>query len=287
MRPPDPGADARHLRLNPNVTVENRVTRARHLLELASTKGPGLFVRMMDHDPPPQKPLVQNRLLQALPFELLSLLQPQLEEVALANGDRIVVANEPITYAYFLKDGLVSLTLNSLEHGPFEVALVGRDGMLSTALVLGVEHTPFDAVVRVPGVALRIGAGALRQAMAQSGVLREVLMRYVQVLMVWTSHMALANRRQKTEARLALWLLLASDRLDGNDIPITHEILSLLLGTHRPGVTVALHELEEGQMIATRRGQITILDRSRLIKLAGDSYGLAEAEYERLIGPFG
>ncbi|WP_238304394.1 helix-turn-helix domain-containing protein, partial [Methylobacterium gregans] len=82
------------------------------------------------------------------------------------------------------------------------------------------------------------------------------------------------------------WLLLATDRIDGSEIVMTHEALAQVLGTHRPGITVALHELERAEMIATRRGQITVTDRPRLIRAAGESYGLAEAEYKRLIGPF-
>ena len=228
---------------------------------------------------PAQTPTVQNRLLRALPSEVLSLMLPLLEEVPLAAGERVVTAGEPIPHAWFFESGLASVMLHTAERGSYETLVVGRDGMVSTALVLGVE-------VRVPGTALRIGAGALRQMMVQSGVLREVLMRYVQVAMLWMSQMALSNRRHRIEERLAHWLLLATDRIDGSEIVMTHEALAQVLGTHRPGITVALHELERAQMIATRRGQITVIDRARLIRAAGESYGLAEAEYKRLIGPF-
>ncbi len=235
---------------------------------------------------PAQTPTVQNRLLRALPGEVLSLMLPLLEEVPLAAGERVVTAGEPIPHAWFFESGLASVMLHTAERGSYETLVVGRDGMVSTALVLGVEHMPVDVEVRVPGTALRIGAGALRQMMVQSGVLREVLMRYVQVAMLWMSQMALSNRRHRIEERLAHWLLLATDRIDGSEIVMTHEALAQVLGTHRPGITVALHELERAQMIATRRGQITVIDRARLSRAAGESYGLAEAEYKRLIGPF-
>ncbi len=235
---------------------------------------------------PLQAPLVENRLLRALPIEVFNQMLPQFEEVVLAVGERIVMANEPIPHAYFIESGLASVTMAIADRGTLEVAVVGRDGMVSTALVLGIEHTPLTVEVRVPGRALRIGAGALRQAMAQSSALRDILLRYVQVVTLWTSQMALANRHHSVEERLALCLLLASDRLDEGRVIVTHEMLALMLGMHRPRVTVALHELERTRMIVMRRGQITIRDRSKLVDLAGSSYGLAEAEYERLIGPF-
>jgi CRP-like cAMP-binding protein len=241
-------------------------------------------------DPPPTasataQPAVQNRLLRALAPEDLDGLRPHLESVPLDLGARIAAANTPIRQIYFPESGLASVSLATGEGVRLEVAILGREGMVSPALVLGVDRTPFDTEIRVPGHALRLEADLLRSAMARSEGLRALLLRYVQVATLWTSQTALSNRRHKTEERLARWLLLVHDRLDGDDLAITHEILSTMLGVHRPGVTVAVHELESGGMIATRRGLITILDRDKLVRLAGTSYGFAEAEYERLVGP--
>ncbi|KAB1074344.1 Crp/Fnr family transcriptional regulator [Methylobacterium planeticum] len=229
---------------------------------------------------------IQNRLLRALAPEDLDRLRPHLEGVPLDLGTRIIAANTPIRQVYFPESGLASVSLSTGEGGRLEVAILGRDGMVSPALLLGVDRTPFDTEIRVSGQALRLDAEVLAAAVARSEGLRALLLRYVQVVNLWTSQTALSNRRHKTEERLARWLLLVHDRIEGNDLAITHEILSMMLGVHRPGVTVAVHELESGGMIATRRGVITVLDRDKLVRLAGTSYGFAEAEYERLVGPF-
>ncbi|MER2266888.1 Crp/Fnr family transcriptional regulator [Methylobacterium oxalidis] len=230
-------------------------------------------------------PAIRNRLLRTLPAEDLALLRGRAETVAVEPGMRLAPANAPMTDAYFLESGLASVSLATADGSRLEVGITGREGLVSPALVLGVERTPFETEVRVGGQALRLGAETLREAMARSEILRRLLMRYVQVVTLWTSQTALSNRRHKTEERLARWLLLVHDRLDGDDLALTHETLSTMLGVHRPGVTVAVHELESGGMIATKRGLITILDRDKLVRLAGTSYGFAEAEYERLIGP--
>jgi len=241
-----------------------------------------------DSPPPPvaaAAPAVQNRLLRALAPDDLDLLRPHLESVPLDAGAHIIAANAQITQIYFPESGLASVSLTTAEGGRLEVAIVGRDGLVSPALILGVDRTPFDTEVRVPGHALRLGADTLRNAMVRSETLRALLLRYMQVVTLWTSQTALSNRRHKTEERLARWLLLVHDRLDGDELAITHETLSTMLGVHRPGVTVAVHELESSGMIATKRGLITILDRTKLVNLASTSYGFAESEYERLVGP--
>ncbi|MDR7040181.1 MULTISPECIES: Crp/Fnr family transcriptional regulator [Methylobacterium] len=230
-------------------------------------------------------PTVRNRLLRVLPPEDLALLRGRAETVSVEAGARLANANAPMGDAFFPESGLASVSLATVEGSRLEVGITGREGMVSPAFVLGVERTPFETEVRIGGQALRVGAEALREAMARSETLRRLLMRYVQVVTLWTSQTALSNRRHKTEERLARWLLLVHDRIDGDELTLTHETLSTMLGVHRPGVTVAVHELESGGMIATKRGLITILDRDKLVRVAGTSYGFAEAEYERLIGP--
>jgi CRP-like cAMP-binding protein len=112
---------------------------------------------------------------------------------------------------------------------------------------------------------------------------RKLLLRYAQVTSIQASETAFANAEHTVEARLARWLLMCHDRLDGNDIPITHEFLSIMLGVRRAGVTTATHVLEGNGLIRAKRGVITVLDRERMEGLADNSYGLPESEYERLI----
>ena len=169
-----------------------------------------------------------------------------------------------------------------------EAGIFGRDGMSGTAIVLGSDRSPHETFVQIPGAALRIEADALRDAMGRSQPLRQALLLYVQVLLVQVAHTVLANGSGKIEERLARWILMSHDRLDGDEIALTHEFLSLMLGVRRAGtVTVATHLLEGQGLIRATRGLIRVTDRAGLEELADGSYGVPEAEYRRLIGPLG
>jgi CRP-like cAMP-binding protein len=236
--------------------------------------------------PLPNRTLVRNRLLRALPPEVYGLVQPHFETVQVRKGDVVVPPGEPLRYAYFPESGLSSVVSHTKGARRVEVGAFGFEGMASTALVLGADSTPHETLVQVGGTWLRMEADAFSQAMRKSPPLHDLLMRYVQFFLLTISQTALANGTHRTEERLARWLLMAHDRLEGDDVPLTHEFLSLMLGVHRPGVTIAIHLLEGARMIKARRGLITVLDRGKLEEAAGDAYGIAETEYERLIGPF-
>lgn len=229
---------------------------------------------------------LRNRLLLALPPADLGLLLPHLDPVPLHKGAVVMRPDEPIEYAYFPEGGLASVVCSAGEGRRAEVGLFGFEGMVSTASVLGADRTPLETFLQVEGTWLRIGTETLTRAMRQSPALQSVLMRYVQAFLLTLSQTALANGAYKIEERLARWLLMCHDRLDGDDLPLTHEFLSLMLAVHRPGVTTAVHVLEGARAIRARRGVITVLDRGKLEEAAGGIYGAAEAEYERLIGPF-
>lgn len=231
-------------------------------------------------------PPFRNCLLRALPPADLALLTPHLEPVPLAKGDVVVRSDEPFTHAWFPESGLASIISNTSEPRRLEVGLFGWEVMLSTALVLGADQTPHETLVQVEGTWLRIEAEWLRAAMGQSPALTGVLMRYVQTFLLVLSQTALSNGAYKVEERLARWLLLAHDRIDGDELPLTHEFLSLMLGVRRSSLTIATHMLEGAGMIRAKRGLIIVLDRAKLEAAAGETYGKAEAEYERLIGPY-
>ena len=119
--------------------------------------------------------------------------------------------------------------------------------------------------------------------MAKSESLRRRLLRYVHAFTIQMSQTALANSKMRVDARLARWLLMAHDRVDRNDIELTHEFLALMLGVRRAGVTEALQDLESRGLIRAVRGKLTILRRKDLEVVANGSYGVPEAEYERLM----
>jgi hypothetical protein len=120
--------------------------------------------------------------------------------------------------------------------------------------------------------------------MTASASLHQHLLRFVQAFMVQMGQTALSNGSHVIEERLARWVLMCHDRVDGDALFTTHEFLSLMLGVRRAGVTQTLKTLEDRGLISTKRGQVTVLDRAKLEKVAGDSYGVPEAEYVRLIG---
>jgi CRP-like cAMP-binding protein len=225
---------------------------------------------------------VRNRLLATLLADDFARLSPALERVPLRLHETVLDPHQPIEHAYFVESGLCSY-LADTHDGRIEIGLVGREGMVGTPLVLGTDRGPFTALVQGGGEALRIPAADLREALDASSALRDLLGRYVQSFIVQVGGTAYANSELTIEARLARWILMYQDRMHQNDLPITHEFLSLMLGVRRPGVTAATHMLEGSGMIQARRGHITVLDREKLKSMAGDTYGAAEAEYERLI----
>jgi len=232
----------------------------------------------------PAQSSVRNRLLATLLPTDFRLLETQLEPVPLPLRTRLIEPNTPIEHVCFLEQGIAS-NIAVLPHGRrVEVAVIGREGLSGTPVLLGTDRTPHECFIQVPGAGLRISADDLRRAVTASVSLQQHLLRYVQALTLQTAQTALANGCCKVEERLARWLLMCHDRVDGDDLSTTHEFLSLMLSVRRAGVTVALQALEERGLISNKRGRVTVLDRAGLEAVAGDSYGLCEAEYERLIG---
>ncbi len=227
---------------------------------------------------------VHNRLLAKLCPEDFDLLQPYLEPVTLNRGDVLITPHQPIEHIYFLEAGITSIIANTAGGRRIEIGLTGRDGLAGTPVLLGVDSTPHETFMQIAGSGLRIGTQKLREAIQQSSSLHALLLRYVQAFTIQTSHTALSNGSHKIEERLARWLLMCHDRLDGDDLPLKHEFIALMLGVRRAGVTEALNILGERGIIQASRGNIVIVDRARLEETAGDSYGVPEAEYHRLIG---
>lgn len=224
----------------------------------------------------------RNRLLGVLAPDDFARLAPDLESVAMPLRETVIAPQQPITHAHFVEDGLVSLIADSVE-GRIEIGLVGREGFVGVPLVLGTDRTPHVALVQADLVAFRIAAEPLHAALDASPALRGVLGRYVQGLIVQVGQTVYANTDLTIEARLARWILMTHDRLDSDELPLTHEFLSMMLGVRRPGVTTATHVLEGAGMIRALRGRIVVLNREKLEDMAGDAYGPAEAEAERLI----
>jgi len=231
----------------------------------------------------PQQPSVRNRLLATLPLDDFDLLQPDLEPVPLELRHWLIEAGEPIQHVTFPEHGIVSV-LADTSQGRIEVGLIGPEGMAGLPVVLGIERSPHAYMVQAAGEALRIPAPDLRAALRHSPSLHAGLLRYAHALMVQTAETAYANAGFTMEARLARWILMTDDRLAREDLPLTHDFLSIMLGVRRPGVTIAVQNLESNRLIRAKRGGITVLDRTGLQEVAGDAYGLSEAEYASAMG---
>src|SRR5471030_2754115 len=229
----------------------------------------------------PAGTVFHNRLLLSLSAADLSLLRPLLKRVDLPVETVLEVPNEPIDSVYFFESGIASVVAG--EGTRIEVGLIGCEGMSGLSLVMGDDRS-VNSTFMQGGVGFRIGAREFGRALLKSKTLRLSLLRYAQVFSTQVTQTAVANGRAKLEARLARWLLMAHDRFDHEAFPFTHRFLALMLGVRRPGVTVALHFLEGYGLIKATRGLIAVIDRKGLEAHSDASYGVPEAEYERLIG---
>lgn len=225
-----------------------------------------------------------NELLRRLTVSDCALLQPHLERVQLPSRTCLESAKSLIEFVYFFEAGVASVVVKIPKGRDAEVGLIGFEGMTGTAVVLGDDRATHDCIVQLPGEAMRIPVADFWHALSRSQTLRLFLMRFVESLNIQTNYTALVNARLKLEERLARWLLMCDDRVAGEKLALTHELLSIMLGVRRPGVTVAIQVLEGKGLIRANRGEIIIRDREGLVSLADGGYGEAEAEYRRLIG---
>jgi CRP-like cAMP-binding protein len=225
----------------------------------------------------------RNHLLAALPPGDLDLLLPHLESMAVELRHPMEERSKPIRHVYFMQEGIASVVAVAGDGKEVEVGLIGREGMTGTFVLMGDNQSPHRTYVQVRGRAQRIAVKEFREAMERSGTLRSLLLRYVQAFTVQTTHTAIANARASLEQRLARWVLMAHDRVEDDELPLTHEFLSLMLAVRRPGVTVAVNELEGRGLLQANRGHLRIQDRKGIEKVAGGYYGVPEAELRRLM----
>jgi CRP-like cAMP-binding protein len=211
----------------------------------------------------------------------LALLEPKLQPLTLKTKQVLEPANKPIKYNYFIDSGLASVIAIGRNGHRLEVGIIGREGMTGLPVVLGNDRSPNETFIQVEGTGSRIAADDLRKVMRKSASLARVLLNFVNTFLVQTSHTALSNGTATIEERLARWLLMAQDRVNGNEIPLTHEFLSLMLGVRRAGVTGALNQLDRKGVIRLSRGRIEIVDRNALIASANGTYGIPEAMARR------
>jgi CRP-like cAMP-binding protein len=231
-----------------------------------------------------QQSAVRNHLLAALPPDDFGLLADHLRRVDLELRQVLHEPGRRIEAAYFPEGGMVSM-LAPLEDGHFmEVGLVGREGLVGLSVVLGARSTTTEAMVQMEGAALRVPAAALRAAFDAGAALRAPLLRYVQAYHGQVAQTAACNGRHPVDGRLARWLLMAHDRAEGDGFPMTHEFMALMLGVHRPGVSLAAAVLRKAGVIRYVHGRMTVLDRAGLEAASCECYGVVREQFEALLG---
>lgn len=226
------------------------------------------------------------------PNTLLYLLHPEeraaiitaAEQIALSPGSILHDFEKPIQHVYFLQSGLCSKVALDLSGRKTEVGCIGREGFVGIPAVLGVDASPHRSCMETTGTALRIRIGDLIMLIDAYPSVKSAMLRFAHVFMVQIASTALANSRYNVVQRTARWMLMSHDRAEGDELPLTHEFLSIMLGVRRSSITAAIHTLEGELAVRADRRLITVRDRDKLEELSGGSYGQAEAEYERVLG---
>ena len=225
----------------------------------------------------------QNRLLAALPAEVVGRLGPALEPVALALGQVIYEPDEALKHVYFPTTAIVSL-LYTMENGASaEMGVVGCDGLVGIAVFMGGDTTPNRAVVQSAGSAFRLELKVFRDEFRRVKELHRLLLLYTQALLTQMSQTAVCNRLHSVEQQLCRWLLLSHDRLKSDELVMTQELIANMLGVRREGVSAAAHRLQQAGLIRYRRGHITIVDRHGLEHAVCECYRVVRKECDRLL----
>lgn len=229
-----------------------------------------------------------NLLLEHCSDDDLDLLLPDTHREPLQMQQLLFEAHQPVEQVWFLEGSIASVVVTEPSGQRTEVGVVGREGFTGTMLMLESATSPHECFIQIDGhFGHRIAAEPFIRAVERSRTMRSLLLRYIHTFTIQIARSASSNAHQRMEARLARWLLMCHDRVDGDEIESTHQFIAMMIAAERSSVTVALHVLEGEGLIRSTRGRVLIIDRPGLERMAGESYGLPEAEYRRLIGPFG
>jgi CRP-like cAMP-binding protein len=226
-----------------------------------------------------------NRLLAALPEDTYEALRPYLEPVEMPLGLSVYESGGAQGHVYFPTTAIVSLLYVLEDGGSAEIAITGNEGLVGIALFMGGETTPSRAVVQSAGLGYRLKASVLKKEFERGGELQHLLLRYTQALITQMTQTAVCNRHHSLHQQLCRWLLLSLDRLPGNELVMTQELIANMLGVRREGVTEAAGKLQAAGFIEYSRGKITVIDRDGLEACVCECYAVVKNEYDRLLPP--
>jgi len=230
-----------------------------------------------------RSPPLANHLLAALPAADWALWQPLLEWVPLTLGQVLYESGHSLAHVYFPTTAIVSLLYVMEDGASAEIAVVGNEGLVGIALFMGGETTPSRAVVQSAGEGWRLRSAAVKEAFTRPGPVMHLLLRYTQALITQMAQTAVCNRHHGLDQQLCRWLLLSLDRLPGNELVMTQELIANMLGVRREGVTEAALQLQRRGLISYARGHIKVLDRSGLEASTCECYAVVKREYDRLL----
>jgi CRP-like cAMP-binding protein len=215
---------------------------------------------------------IGNRILASLPVDESNRLLPYLGRVRLDSGKSICVPNQPLAFAYFPNSGMISMVAMMRDGATVEVGMVGREGFVSTAVLLGIASIPNRAVVQIEGDAFTVEPILLRKLLPKTPCLESMLRHYTNSYWNQVAQVAACNRLHRVLERLARWLLMSRDRTDSDLLPLTQEVLAQMLGCRRSSVAAAMGSLEKAGVVRCGRGQVRIADRRELEKTACECY---------------
>ena len=226
---------------------------------------------------------IQNRILESLPVEEFERIAPHLEEIRMKLGDILSEPDEKIEYVHFPKRGIISVCAVMRDGSQVEVGVIGNEGMCGLPVLFDTHSVPLQSMVQIPDGAVRIGSEVFRREIEHCPYLRQSLMHYAQAFYIQAAQTAACNRLHPLEGRLARWMLMCQDRTQSDLLPLTHEVMSIMLGVRRAGVSVAANELRKANLIDYQRGLIRIVDRSGLEALTCECYGVVRKAFDRFL----
>lgn len=251
-----------------------------------SNSVPTSALKIVPRQPDTRPSVASNDLICRLSPQSRRLLLARCQPVPLTAKQVLQERGLPLRYAYFLEAGAASLTTRAGDSSPVEIYTLGKKDLVGITLVLGVRISPHRCTVQVRGRALRIEAEALVDLIKSNVEIEKLLLRYVQATLVHSAQLVACNSRHNLNQRLARWLLVARDRMDANEIAITHRCIAQAIGVRRAGITTAIGELEAAGLVRSGRKRITIVDETRMEETSCNCYRvIRSAQESSLCGP--
>jgi CRP-like cAMP-binding protein len=225
-------------------------------------------------------PAIRNKVLLSIPQETLERWKPHLDLIEAPLGMRLYRSDEPIKHVYFPESSLASIVASTSNGQTCEVGIVGFEGGAGLQVVMGARSSPHESFIQIPGGIYRLPASVIRKEFKENPAAHDCILSFVNKFLIQVSQTTLCNRLHSVDERLARWLLMCDDRIVKDKIGLTQELLAVMLGVTRVSVTIAASALQASGHIKYARGNITIIDREALERLACECYQVVKTAYD-------